>query len=91
MIEVPKLKETIGPDGTLLISCWRQDDGTVGLKHEQIEEVKRRCKVHNGLIDLANDLLSGIHYLRKTKQIPYGFGIDRLEKKAAQALAEEKK
>ncbi|KKM67255.1 hypothetical protein LCGC14_1473030, partial [marine sediment metagenome] len=39
--------------------------------------------------ELAEDLRSGLKYLRDTETEPYGFGIDRLEEKL-QALKAEK-
>ncbi|KKN07551.1 hypothetical protein LCGC14_1065720 [marine sediment metagenome] len=36
---------------------------------------------HEKLVELAEDLRSGLKYLRDTKTEPYGFGIDRLEEK----------
>lgn len=39
------------------------------------------------LAAVVKDMLSGLQYLRDTKNIPYGFGIDRLEQTGKAAIA----
>jgi len=36
---------------------------------------------------VLKDMLSGLNYLRQNNSVPYGFGIDRLETTAKEALA----
>lgn len=57
---------------------------------ENADFIIRQCDAYKKYIDLAKDILSGSKFLRETDQYPYGFGIDRLEKKAEQALQEAK-
>lgn len=56
-------------------------------KPERTEEVARLIATAPDLKAVVEDMLSGLSYLRKTKNIPYGFGIDRLEKNGKAALA----
>lgn len=39
------------------------------------------------LRDVVKDMLCGLSYLRQTNNVPYGFGIDRLETSGKAALA----
>ena len=63
--------------------CMCQDEA-------QADYIIQAINSHEKLVDLANDLRSGLKYLRDTQGEPYGFGIDRLEKKL-QALKEAEK
>ncbi len=56
---------------------------------DQADYIVTAINSHEGLVELAEDLRSGLEYLRDTKTEPYGFGIDRLEQKL-QALEVEK-
>jgi len=49
MIVLPKLKKSEIP-GALVITCWRQDDGTIGLTEAQAAEVIRRAEAYEGLV-----------------------------------------
>ena len=63
----------------------KADDGDY-IAYEDYEKLVNNYKK---LVELAEDLRSGLKYLRDTKTEPYGFGIDRLEEKL-QALKAEK-
>jgi len=60
------------------------------LQVQQLHYAAKAINSYEKLKDLADDLKSGLSYLRDTNQIPYGFGIDRLEEKL-QALKEAEK
>ena len=60
------------------------------LQVQQLHYAAKAINSYEKLKDLADDLRSGLAYLRETKTEPYGFGIDRLEEKL-QALEEAEK
>jgi hypothetical protein len=49
-------------------------------------ELDRRAKEIERLRAVIVDMLAGLDYLRTTNSVPYGFGIDRLEKTGKAAL-----
>ena len=63
---------------------------------EYAQEFVRRWNAFekDGLVDelrtVVTDMLCGLKYLRQTNEIPYGFGIDRLEKTGLAAIAKVK-
>lgn len=58
------------------------------LTKEQACYIIHALNCHEKLVNVVKDMLSGLEYMRRTGEIPYGFGIDRLEKAGTEALAE---
>lgn len=78
--------------GKSLATCW----GNQKLSKALATELVRRWNafeeggIMSELQAVIADMLSGLEYLRQTNEIPYGFGIDRLEKTGKAALAKAK-
>jgi hypothetical protein len=63
------------------LRAWREEHPYSELDMDMhVEAVTKELRA------VVRDMLSGLEYLRITNSIPYGFGIDRLERTGREAL-----